>query len=334
MIWIILLLVVGLAWAIFGFVLQWSLLVPTIITVVVAIIAIALGVMRTIKAKRSAHALEAAIAEQATAQAMNARPEKRAEIQALQKQIQDGIKSLKSSKLGGKKRGAAALYSLPWYAIIGPPGAGKTTALKHSGLVFPYADGGMKGVGGTRNCDWWFTNDAILLDTERGASKPRWLDTYAFKIVTLAEPVAAESLERRLLDRGLLHRHLLSGLHAAVLFRLDRLLAGLLLAPLLVLPLGHMDRVLIVSRYGGDGAVEKPGVGGWVVRVDGLLAAAVHADLRRHLSSAFGIENRERELAMFAGKIKRRPVRDGRVRALVMLAGGGRGQEKGSDGKT
>jgi hypothetical protein len=27
-------------------------------------------------------------------------------------------------------------------------------------------------------------------------------------------------------------------------------------------------------------------------------------------------------------------VRDGRVRALVMLAGGGRGQEKGSDGET
>jgi hypothetical protein len=95
-----------------------------------------------------------------------------------------------------------------------------------------------------------------------------------------------------------------------------------------------MDRVLVVSRYRGDGAVEKPGVGVWVVRVDGLLAAAVHADLRRHLSSAFGIENRERELAMFAGKIKRRPVRDGRVRALVMLAGGGRGQEKGSDGET
>jgi type VI secretion system protein ImpL len=53
--------------------------------------------------------------------------------------------------------------------IIGPPGAGKTTALKHSGLVFPYADprsgGGVRGVGGTRNCDWWFTNEGILLDT-------------------------------------------------------------------------------------------------------------------------------------------------------------------------
>jgi hypothetical protein len=141
-------------------------------------------------------------------------------------------------------------------------------------------------------------------------------------------------LDWRLLDRRLLDRRLLSGLHAAVLFRFGRLPAGLLLAPLLVLPLGHMDRVLIVSRYGGDGAVEKPGVGVWVVRVDGLLAATVHANLRRHLSSAFGIENRERQLARFAGKIKRRPVRDGRVRALVMLACCCGEYESGSEDET
>src|SRR5260370_19834024 len=49
-----------------------------------------------------------------------------------------------------------------------PPGAGTTPAVRHSGLVFPYLDptgGGVRGVGGTRNCDWWFTNEAILLDT-------------------------------------------------------------------------------------------------------------------------------------------------------------------------
>ena len=78
-----------------------------------------------------------------------------------------GISALKSTKVG-KGGGARALYALPWYVIIGPPGAGKTTALKQSGLVFPHLDpsrGGVRGIGGTRNCDWWFTNEGILLDT-------------------------------------------------------------------------------------------------------------------------------------------------------------------------
>lgn len=61
------------------------------------------------------------------------------------------------------------LYQLPWYVIIGAPGAGKTTALVNSGLQFPLADrfgkAALRGIGGTRNCDWWFTNEAVLLDT-------------------------------------------------------------------------------------------------------------------------------------------------------------------------
>ena len=124
---------------------------------------------RFLRARSAASKLEKALAQQGAQQAMNARPERRAEIQELQKQLAGGINALKTSKLGrGGKSGASALYTMPWYMIVGPPGAGKTTALKHSGLVFPYSSGsggGVRGVGGTRNCDWWFTNEAILLDT-------------------------------------------------------------------------------------------------------------------------------------------------------------------------
>ena len=57
------------------------------------------------------------------------------------------------------------LYSQPWYVIIGPPGAGKTTALLNSGLRFPFSDQAFKGVGGTRNLDVWFAEEAVLIDT-------------------------------------------------------------------------------------------------------------------------------------------------------------------------
>jgi type VI secretion system protein ImpL len=61
------------------------------------------------------------------------------------------------------------LYEQPWYVIIGPPGAGKTTALLNAGLSFPLAaemgQSAVAGVGGTRMCDWWFTESAVLIDT-------------------------------------------------------------------------------------------------------------------------------------------------------------------------
>jgi type VI secretion system protein ImpL len=135
------------------------------ITAVVVIALVGLTVYRRVRARRAARALEKAIAQQAQEQVLAAKPENRAEVQELQRRMLEGINSLKQSRLG---EGGDALYSLPWYAIVGPPGAGKTTALRYSGLSFPYLDpdnAGVRGVGGTRNCDWWFTNEAILLDT-------------------------------------------------------------------------------------------------------------------------------------------------------------------------
>jgi type VI secretion system protein ImpL len=76
--------------------------------------------------------------------------------------FQDILTEMKRSKLGGRK----FLRDMPWYVIIGPPGTGKTTALKQSGLHFPVdLSDDLKGVGGTRNCDWFFTEEAVLVDT-------------------------------------------------------------------------------------------------------------------------------------------------------------------------
>ena len=84
----------------------------------------------------------------------------------LQTKLSEALGMLRSTKVG---KGGAYIYQLPWYAIIGPSGAGKTTALLNSGLGFPTAVAGeyraLRGQPNTPNCDWWFTDEAVLIDT-------------------------------------------------------------------------------------------------------------------------------------------------------------------------
>jgi len=95
----------------------------------------------------------------------------REESEALAKRFTDAMTTLRGAKLGAGGGGSGKLlYQLPWYMFIGAPGSGKTTALVNSGLRFPLAASAgsasaLGGVGGTRNCDWWFTDEAVLIDT-------------------------------------------------------------------------------------------------------------------------------------------------------------------------
>jgi len=89
------------------------------------------------------------------------------EIATLKDKFDEALEVLRKSGKGKFRHGS--LYSLPWYMIIGPPGAGKTTLLVNSGLQFPLAEkmglSKLQGVGGTRFCDWWFTDEAVIVDT-------------------------------------------------------------------------------------------------------------------------------------------------------------------------
>jgi type VI secretion system protein ImpL len=88
---------------------------------------------------------------------------------ALQQRMKQALDVLRKTASGKRLWGRQYLYQLPWYMFVGAPGSGKTTTLLHSGLRFPLAEalgpGAIGGVGGTRQCDWWFTDDAVLLDT-------------------------------------------------------------------------------------------------------------------------------------------------------------------------
>ncbi|MFP8968225.1 type VI secretion system membrane subunit TssM [Pokkaliibacter sp. CJK22405] len=89
----------------------------------------------------------------------------RKEIETLRDRISRAMEVLKKTQLSKGR----SIYDLPWYILVGPPGSGKTTALQHSGLEFPLKKemglDSLQGVGGTRYCDWWFTNKAVLIDT-------------------------------------------------------------------------------------------------------------------------------------------------------------------------
>jgi type VI secretion system protein ImpL len=92
------------------------------------------------------------------------------EIQLLRKRFEDALAVLRKARFRSPEGERRTVSQLPWYMFIGAPGSGKTTALLNAGLRFPLGDPrsgeqALAGVGGTRNCDWWFTDSAVLLDT-------------------------------------------------------------------------------------------------------------------------------------------------------------------------
>ncbi|EXU74047.1 type VI secretion system membrane subunit TssM [Erwinia mallotivora] len=117
--------------------------------------------LRNLQEQNTDHAEQAA-----TGELLNTRF---SEAAMLLKKIQFSAHQQKKTYGWLQRFNAQYLYQLPWYMIVGAPGAGKTTALINSGLEFPLSDSlgktALRGVGGTRHCDWWFTQQAVLLDT-------------------------------------------------------------------------------------------------------------------------------------------------------------------------
>nr|WP_315207287.1 type VI secretion system membrane subunit TssM [uncultured Albidiferax sp.] len=135
--------------------------------VLAVVVWLAYRLWKSWQAKQASAQLGDMLERQADKTAGKASNFQRDEVEAIRKRMLDAISTIKTSKLG-LTSGAAALYELPWYMVIGNPAAGKSTAIANSGLQFPLADKHGKiiqGVGGTRNCDWFFTTDGILLDT-------------------------------------------------------------------------------------------------------------------------------------------------------------------------
>lgn len=115
-----------------------------------------------LRARRREAALIDDVAESPEARAA---AEARDEVAELRERLRNAMAMMRKTV----KRRYGFAYEFPWYLMMGAPGAGKTTLLTNSGLKFPLGDAmgadPVQGVGGTRNCNWWFTDRAVLIDT-------------------------------------------------------------------------------------------------------------------------------------------------------------------------
>ena len=114
---------------------------------------------KRLRARLATAALATAVVQQSRAEAQPS-----GDVVALREGFEQAVGALTDRKRGGR-----GLYELPWYVIVGAPGSGKSTVLVNSGLHFPLEQrtgrNALRGIGGTRNCDWWFTDEAVFLDT-------------------------------------------------------------------------------------------------------------------------------------------------------------------------
>jgi type VI secretion system protein ImpL len=98
-------------------------------------------------------------------------------VALLARKLEQALATLKSSRLAlpGGRAG-----QLPWFMVVGHPGAGKSSLIRHSGLNFPLApDQAGQEPAPTANCDWLFASEAVFLDTSghyitQAELQPEW----------------------------------------------------------------------------------------------------------------------------------------------------------------
>ncbi len=148
------LLVMKMEWA-------WWMFLVLLLGMIVAIFVTALTV-RGIRALLRSHAENQAAAQASGATAQGLEIQQRRRL--LQLAWAEVIKQLRKAKL---RTPGNPVTAAPWYLLIGPPGAGKTAAIKNSRLAMPFTEviPGFRKAQGADSGDWYFLDDAILIDT-------------------------------------------------------------------------------------------------------------------------------------------------------------------------
>jgi hypothetical protein len=150
-----LLILVGASWLIFD---SW--LVSMVVGLAVVLIALVVILLRTLFAQEKEDHLDRGISDQQQFDAQQQLAGQSAAMETLDSSFARALREIRNSRLG-----ADGLYTLPWVLVLGELGAGKSSMLRTSGLDLPAEYAHIVRGGPTRDCDWWLTNQAIVLDT-------------------------------------------------------------------------------------------------------------------------------------------------------------------------
>ncbi|MRR06685.1 MAG: type VI secretion system protein ImpL [Deltaproteobacteria bacterium] len=167
---------------IFGFViaLYWPWWVGFFLLLLLAGMVFGFIVLRKIWLRRREKNFVRDISEQDIARIQALSANDKSEMKDLQDRWRSAIDTVRGSHL--RKLGNP-LYVLPWYMVIGESGSGKTTSLNSARLASPFSEvDRVSGVSGTKQCEWWFFEQAVVIDTagryaipiNEGQDKEEW----------------------------------------------------------------------------------------------------------------------------------------------------------------
>lgn len=174
--------VIVVALLVFGFIflMDWPWWVGVFLLFAIAGLVVGGIILRRLWLRRKEQQFVTQVVEQDESRMKAMQGKDKEDLKLLQKKWKEAIDTLRRSSL--KKQGNP-LYVLPWYMVIGESGSGKTTALSSARLPSPFAGAGrISGISGTRNCDWWFFDQAVIIDTagrytipiDEGRDKEEW----------------------------------------------------------------------------------------------------------------------------------------------------------------
>jgi hypothetical protein len=137
-----------------GYFIFRSWLVALIVALALALIGLMVALLRTVLVQEKEARLDRGIGE----------PDEVAPVttsggSTMQENFRRAVDDIRSSRLG-----THGIDAMPWILVLGEPGAGKTAAVRESGLELPAEYARRIGAGPTQECDWWLTNQAIVLD--------------------------------------------------------------------------------------------------------------------------------------------------------------------------